>query len=163
MQRIPFLTVVLIVLAASASWAGQLYVASIKAPIWAEPSFQAGQIGVLARGVSVQGIAEKNGWYQVRYNEQTGWMLKMMLLSHKPIAQTSANRQAVETLSQRARRRPSAFASTAAARGFKDKRRRFSDSLKLDYRALEKMESFRVNDGQALEFLKKVQANESIP
>jgi hypothetical protein len=59
----------------------------------------------------------------------------------------------LEELADKARRRPSAFTTTAAARGLKEKRRRFADKYQLDYDALEKMESIQISDQEASEFL----------
>jgi hypothetical protein len=53
----------------------------------------------------------------VKWNNQTGWMINLMLDASQPIEMSADKQLATEDLSQRARRRPSSFASTAAARG----------------------------------------------
>lgn len=160
MNRIILMLVIITAFTAVSAAADKRFVNSRKAPLWNSPSFQAAQINVLTRGQVIFVDEQKSGWCRVHYNNQQGWMLNLMLTSRPPVDPTPASRQAVETMARRARRRPSAFAGTAAARGLKDKRRRFSDQLKLDYQALAKMESLRVNDQQALEFLKQVQGHD---
>jgi hypothetical protein len=160
MNRIILFIFIITTFTAASVAADPYYVNSRKAPIWAAPTFTAVQTGALTKGDLVIGLENRGGWRRVRYNNQPGWMLKLMLSSQPPIDSETVRQQTIETMSQRARRRPSSFASTAAARGFKDKRRRFSEKLRLNYKALEHMESFRVDDQQALEFLKGAPKND---
>lgn len=160
MHRIILLIFFITAFSAASVAADQYYVTSRKAPVWEGPTFKAAQTAILSRGDAVTSDDEQGGWCRVRRDNKSGWMLKLMLSLQPPIDSGSATEQTVEIMSQRARRRPSAYASTAAARGLKDIRRRFSEKLKLDYTALEQMESFRVDDQQALEFLKVVQKDD---
>ena len=136
--------------------AEKLFVKSPKAPLWVEPSFQAEQILVLTKGQDVEKMEQRAGWLRVRIADQQGWMLKMMLSEEPPIQFSKEQQQAMENLALKARRRPSSFATTAAARGLKEKRKRFSSTLDTDYDALIKMEGWRVDEQSALDFLKKV-------
>ncbi|MDA8140290.1 MAG: SH3 domain-containing protein [Desulfobacteraceae bacterium] len=132
--------------------AEEYFVGSPTAPLWEAPSFQAKQLGRLMQGDKVQAEEERNGWVSVRYGQQRGWMLKLMLSTSAPPAPTTADQQAMQTLEERARCRPSAFASTAAARGLMNTEEGFSQQHKLDFKAVEKMESWRATDQQALDF-----------
>jgi len=141
----------------------QLYVRSLQATLWAAPSFQADRMTLLSRGDAVEALEEKEGWVSVRYAQQQGWMLKLMLAPTPPGDSKASDQEAQELLKQRARRRPSAFSSTAAARGLMDKEETFGTELKLDYQAVEKMESWRVDEMQAMQFLIKGKNDEEKP
>lgn len=132
--------------------AGEYYVSSRTAPLWEAPSFQANKMGILTQGSKVEAVEERNGWVSVRYDQHHGWMLKLMLSGAAPL-QPAADPRAMQVLEERARCRPSAFASTAAARGLMDKEDGFGHKLTLDFKAVERMESWRVTDQQVSDFM----------
>ncbi|MBT8341078.1 MAG: SH3 domain-containing protein [Desulfatitalea sp.] len=142
----------------TAAWAGDQvrYIHCQSAPVWAAPSFSAERIGALTQGHTVQVLRLKDGWAEVQGSQLQGWMLALML-SVTPTDEASgeARNQAIELLEQRARRRPSAFAATAAARGLRDKSTDFARDFELDFNSLETIAGWRVTDEQAMEFLKQ--------
>lgn len=143
--------------------AQRLFVQSAKAPLWAEPAFQAARIGELSKGDAVETLSEKSGWLKIASGDQQGWMLKLMLGAHPPMETITANPQAMDELALRARRRPSSFATTAAARGLRERLNQTGAAAGLDYQALEKMERWRASEKDALNFLQKVQAHDPQP
>ena len=154
MRRCLFLFLILILTAAASSAsADERFVQSREAPVWRTPSFQADKAGTLEHGQAVEVLAEQGGWVHIRCKQKEGWMPKLMLSQTPPPGMSDKSQQAMETLEQRARLRPSAFASTAAARGLMEKQEGFSKRLKLNFKALETMESWRVTDKEAARFL----------
>ena len=65
-------------------------------------------------------------------------------------------------LESKARKRPSAYTTTASARGLKAKRDRFASQYKSDYHALEQMESMAITMEEADKFLTDGMNNEKI-
>ena len=144
-------------------WAQDLYVQSPKAPVWTSPSFQSSQVMEVTKGQRVEKLAAKGGWLQVRVDEKQGWMLKMSLSAEPPVEVTEQQQQALDSLAMRARRRSSAYATTAAARGLREKRQHFSRQLDMDFNALARMESWQADEQETANFLKKVRDNEKHP
>ena len=157
-----YLWMILILAAATSPLlADERYVQSRQAPIWESPNFQADKSGVLDQGQTVEVIEEKGGWVHLRCQEHEGWVPRMMIGTTPPEEAGVKDQQALESLEQRARLRPSAFASTAAARGLMDKKENFSQGLALDFPAVEKMESWRVSDEDAARFLEEGNKHEA--
>lgn len=144
---------ILIILLPASSYCFDLYVHSVKAPLYEAPSIGSTRLMELEKGQKIIGIKEKAGWYEVKYRSIRGWIYKLMARKTPPLDKRDVYGKQIEELSNRARRRPSAFTTTAAARGLKEKRRRFANKYQLDYDALEKMESIEIGDKEAFEFL----------
>ncbi len=148
------------------SHASNLYVHSVKAPIYVAPDISSGRVAVLKKGTKLTWIKEKGYWYKVDYNGKKGWVYKFMVKKGQPISKKSVYSrlkslfQKYEAQSDKARRRPSSYTATAAARGLKGKRRRFADKYNLDYISLEKMEAIEVTDDEAIEFITRGISNE---
>ena len=151
-----FLLIILSFPVAQILWAQEYYVQSPKAPVWADPSFQSNQVMEVAKGERVEKLGAKGGWIHVRVKTNKGWMLKMTLSQEPPVEISVEKQQALDILATRARRRSSAYATTAAARGLREKRKHFSRQLELDFDALAKMESWQADDQQIEAFLEKV-------
>ena len=96
---------------------------------------------------------EQKGWLEVDFKGKKGWMLKLMLSNQPPAGTDIVDQKAQAIMQERSRLRPSAFASTAAARGLMNKEKGFGNKLKLDFKALEVMEGFRVSEKEARQFL----------
>lgn len=58
-------------------------------------------------------------------------------------------------MSKTARRRPSAYASTAAVSGLMNRRKRLGEKLDYDYDALKKMESYAADIKARLQFMQE--------
>lgn len=151
---------ILIILFPTISHAFDLYVHSAKAPLFQAPSIGSKKIIELKKGAKLIGIEERANWYRVEYDNKNAWVYKLMVRKAPPLDRKAVSDKQVEELAYKARRRPSSFATTAAARGLREKRKRFSDKYALDYYALEKMESIKISDDEALEFLMRGVSNE---
>ncbi len=132
-----------------------VYVHSRIAPLMAAPSLTATRIGELKLGDRLQADRLQNGWYHVESQNGSGWINRLMVKSYPPAKTQKIASKSQEHLARRARVRPSSLASTAAARGLRTDRKRCSLKLWADYKALAKMESFRVTPQEARSFLAK--------
>jgi uncharacterized protein YgiM (DUF1202 family) len=152
---------VLIVLFPTFSYCFDLYVHSVKAPLYQKPSMGSKKIIELKKGTKVTGLQEKANWYKVRHKGRDGWVYRLMVQKRPPLETKGLfNRlksmfRRIHVLREKSRRRPSSYTTTAAARGLRDKRRRFADKYRLDYEAVEKIESIEISDTEALDFLTK--------
>lgn len=151
---------IVIILLPASCYSFDLYVHSVKAPLYQEPSVGSARLMELEKGQKISGIKETPGWYEVEHKKKRGWIYKLMARRTPPLDKKDVYGKQLEELADKARRRPSAFTTTAAARGLKEKRRRFADKYQLDYDALEKMESIQVSDQEASEFLIRGVSNE---
>ena len=131
-----------------------IYVRSAKAPLLEKPAIGSTILLNLPRGTPVTRILEDGIWYKVTYNDQTGWLCKLMTGSAPPSTVQIQPEAELEKISGSARKRPSAFTTTAAARGLMDKRKRFASKYKLDFSALEKIEAVKIADDDIDDFLR---------
>ena len=65
---------VLIILFPAFSYCFDLYVHSVKAPLYQTPSIGSKKIIELKKGAKVIGIEEKASWYKVIYKAKDGWV-----------------------------------------------------------------------------------------
>ena len=143
------------------SFAFDLYINSIKAPVYKSPSIGSEKIIVLTKGTSLIGIELKSNWYHVKYKNMEGWVYKLMAKKTPPLngkkiyAMNKVSKKQMENLAGKTRRRPSSYATTAAARALRNKDKHFSKEYSLNFTALEKLESIEISDEEALEFLTK--------
>ena len=72
-----------------------------------------------------------------------------------PLGKVSILEEADEMLEKGARKRASAFATAAAARGLAEERARISDKYKVDYEGVEWMEALKIADEEASKFLQE--------
>jgi len=157
---------VLIILFPTFSYCFDLYVHSVKAPLYQTPFIGSEKILELKKGTKVIGIEEKTNWYKVRYEGKDGWVYKLMVRKKPPLetkslfARLKSIFRRIDVLREKSRRRPSSYTTTAAARGLRDRRQRSADKYRLDYDAVEKIESVEISDAEALEFLMKGVSNE---
>lgn len=144
-----------LVLWAADSFAKEYYVQSAQAPLWRMPSFAAEKLVLVPQGAKVEVLDVQQGWLSVQYNNHNGWMLKLMLSVQPPARSKVADQQAIQLMEDRSRMRPSAYASTAAARGLMTKGDGFGNKLSTDFGAVAVMESYRVTRQEALDFIAK--------
>lgn len=157
---------ILIILFPTFSHSFDLYIHSVKAPLYQKPFIGSKTIIELKKGTKIIGIEEKAQWYRVKYKNKNGWVYKLMVKKTPPLetkglfARLKSLFHKVHMLREKSRRRPSSYTTTAAARGLRDKRKRFADKYRLNYPALEKIESIVISDNEALEFLRRGISNE---
>ncbi|KAF0191532.1 MAG: hypothetical protein FD165_1866 [Gammaproteobacteria bacterium] len=151
-------TVPILVLALSAvAHAGELvYVQSKQAKLLSIPAFDGALVATVEKGAALEKLALQGRWVKVSHGDQQGWVSQLLVGPRPPLARESVIDDGAADLKQNARRRASATASTAAARGLRnDDRARQSDDSVADYSALTEMEGFAVSDDEANKFLEQ--------
>lgn len=148
-----FLSIVMVLLTPAVLTASdQIYVRSAKAPLLDKPVIGSDTLINLPRGTPVTRITEKGIWYKVLYKDKTGWLCKLMTGASPPSTTPNESPGELENISGSTRKRPSAFTTTAAARGLMDKRKRFASKYKLDFSSLEKIEAIQIADDEIHDF-----------
>jgi hypothetical protein len=152
------LYVTLLCIACSPVLAAQtFYVQSVKAKLQARPEYQSPLVATLARGDAVQVVQKNKRWYKVTYQQQTGWMPRLVLGTTPPGDKiTVLDAAGGAKMESNARRRASSNNTAAATRGLRgDSRSRMSDEGHADYSALETVKSQGVSEQEALEFVQE--------
>lgn len=141
---------------ASSSAAPEIrYVQSKIAQVYAAPAFNANKLSALSYGSQVELLGEEKSWAKIRIAEGSGWVAKMVLATAKPLAKTTLSSDAPSNTHGKARKRASVRASAAATRGLADNfRQRKEEQQQHDsnYQALQKVEEFKVEETDVLEF-----------
>lgn len=125
------------------------------------PDTASRKLFTLSRGDAVTGVKKAGYWHAVSYKGRTGWVYKFQVRETPPVKKQSVYSRfrslfkKYDIFKSRSRRRASAYSSVAAARGLRAYRKRATGHYKLDYDALEKIESVHVTDEQALAFLRE--------
>ena len=133
--------------------AADLFVQSVKAPILSAPSLGSSKVGEAAKGDMLKELGKKGDWYNVGYKNSTGWVSRLLVGPKPPSSKVSVLEQTGEKLETGARKRASAFTTSAAARGLSEDRARISDKFRVDYNALDEMEAIKISDDEALRFV----------
>lgn len=136
-------------------WCGDLYINSQSAPVFDRPSLSGVKLMTLQQGVKVTGLKKEAMWQQIQHNNETGWIYTLMLSPSPPLAPSDIASGQVDQMAATARKRPSAYASTAAARGLLNQRKRFGQRFDYDYEALKKMENYAAAPKEILKFIKE--------
>jgi ribosomal protein L15E len=144
-----------LLLTATASAAFDLYVSSTKAPLYSEPRSGAEKVAEARQGEKLVGLESQGSWYRIDYGGKRLWILNLMVRKTLPPERKTPSKDEVDQMAQSARTRPSAYTTTAGARGLREKRGGQNEKYRLDYDALEKMESFEVTDEEASAFLEE--------
>ncbi len=140
--------ITLLCTAATAFAAGIVYVQSSKANIFSGASFQSQLIATANKGEPLTLLETSGQWVKVSYHEHTGW-IALLLVGQQPPQDKITVIKGQDGGAQKddARRRASAEASAAAARGLRqDERARASDQSQTNYPAVEKMEAGAVDE-----------------
>jgi hypothetical protein len=129
------------------------FVQSAKAKLLETPNFKARVVVSMNRGSNVTAIEESGSWLKVKFNDQVGWVSRLVLSTKPPIEKSSVlTGEAVEQ-EHKARRRASNTTAAAATRGLRsDDRTRASDEQMSDYNALKQVESIQVDKDEVLKF-----------
>lgn len=141
-------SLILLLATATAFAAETVYVQSSKAKIFANPSFQAQQVGTAIKGESLTLLETADQWTKVGFQNRIGWIPSLLVGSKPPQDKiTVIKGQNGPAQGDDARRRASASSSAAAARGLRqDERARASEQGQTNYPAVEKMETNKVNE-----------------
>lgn len=129
-----------------------MYVRSAKAYMLNAPAYKAKRVIQLEKGASVEEIAVKGSWTQIKIDNHEGWMPKMVLSSQPLKPRVSLLSQKVD-IASKARRRASRYSSTAAVRALTSGRARISTMDMPDYEALRNIERIEIDEKEAIEFV----------
>src|SRR3989338_4634560 len=135
--------------------AADLYVQSVRAPIFLEPTLGSKRLTESVKGELLKEMDKKGDWYQVDYKGVNGWISRLLVSTKPPLGKVSILEETEEMLEKGARKRASAFATAAAARGLAEERARISDKYKVDYEGVEWMEALKIADEEASKFLQE--------
>ncbi|MFZ5573207.1 MAG: hypothetical protein ACOZF0_22625 [Thermodesulfobacteriota bacterium] len=144
-----------------------LYVASVKAQVYLMPDTGSEKLFELKQGTRISGLKKAEYWHQVSHQGRSGWIYSFQVAVKPPVKKRDIYGAFTSLLnkyklfSDRSRRRSSAYSSVAAARGLRENRLRIHSGHRLDYEALEKMESVDITESQALMFLQEGTAHET--
>lgn len=155
MRKLLLSQIVLLLLLPSLSWTEELFVHSHTAPMFKTPSLAGEKLMVLDQGSKVAGLKKKGIWQQVQVHNTIGWIYRIMLGGAPPMTPIDISAEEVDQMSTSARKRPSAYASTAAARGLMNSRGRLGQKMTYDYASLKKMESYAATTEETLQFIKE--------
>jgi uncharacterized protein YgiM (DUF1202 family) len=155
MRKYFFLIFIFTYLLPKIAWGADLFVQSHTAPMFKTPSLAGEKIVVLSQGSKVTALKKQGMWQQVQIDKKTGWVYSLMLSTAPPQPPLDITSDQMDQMAQTARKRPSAYASTAAARGLVNQRKRLGQKLSYDYTALSKMESFAAGEKETLQFIKE--------
>ena len=155
MKKISILLLIFMSYAVS-GFAADAYVRSVRAKIFAKPSFRSNVIDVASRGARLAKLKKQGKWIKVDFRGKTGWVSKYLVSSKPPMKRVSLLARG-ESLKKSSRRRASAFTSVAAARGLADydRARRGRKAYAVDFDALERMESININEDEAVSFIEE--------
>jgi uncharacterized protein YgiM (DUF1202 family) len=145
--------IMLFSMAQTVSASTMLYVQSATAKLLQQPSFKAGLVVSVDKGVKLEVIETSGRWIKVKHNEQVGWVSKLLVSNTPPAAKPSLLQGRDEELEAKARRRASSSATAAATRGLRSEdRSRMSDEKHVDYEALQQVENVKVKKDEVEQF-----------
>jgi len=139
---------------AVSGFAADVYVRSVRAKIFAKPSFKSEIIEVATRGETLATLKKQGKWIKVDFSGKTGWVSKYLVSNSPPMKRVSLLAGG-KSLQKSSRRRASAFTSVAAARGLSDydRARRGQKGYMVDFDALERMEGINIDEDEAVKFI----------
>ena len=149
------LFVTILLLASRGLWAQDVYyVQSLKARIMSRPSFKAVVMGEASKGTRLVSAGKEGNWIKVLFYSKEGYIPSLLLSTRPPMEKKSLIQGDETVIKRNVRRRTSTYTSAAAARGLaQDNRRRLSGEEKIDYDALEKVESFTLGTDEVMKFM----------
>jgi len=140
-------------LLSSAALAESGYVQARQAELLAEPSLKAVVVAVAQKGDVVTIEQQQGRWLKVKFGDKAGWVSKLLVGKEPPKDKVTVLNEGSQALDQTARRRASATAEAAAARGLRgEERARQSDDAAIDFNALQKVEQTNVSEDEAVQF-----------
>lgn len=137
------------------------YIQSQKADLLSQPKFGAPKVTLLERGTAVQLLQISGNWMQVSSNQNVGWLSKLLLKKHPPLARVSVLDQSEAELKENVRRRSSSIVTAGAARGLaSEERSRIHQDNSANYFALKKLEQLEISSTELQQFAKILEAAE---
>lgn len=134
--------------------ANTLYVKGLWANMMESPDAKSTKIFQVPRSSAVEVSKEIDVWSEITFQGKKGYVPTLALTPTIPQAVTSVLNSSDIDISTKSRKRASQFTSAAAARGLKESTYDFSKSqYEADFKALAKMESFRVKQQKGWAFI----------
>ena len=134
-------------------WAKPMYVRSARTDLLQMPKHKSTKLAMIKRGTKVEQLEKQGRWIKISFESKEGWV-PSLVLSNKPIRRRVSLLAQKTDISSKARRRASVYSSTAAARGLTDSgRKRVSDIGSPNYEALRNIESMKIDEVAAIQFL----------
>jgi len=147
-------TMVILVFSSTLFAQAVYYVQSAKAKVMIGATFRAASLGEVQKGFKFASIGREGSWIKVRFNNRDGYVSSLLLSLHPPLEKAGIIKAEDTEIRQGVRRRASSYTSAAAARGLaQDDRRRLSKEEKVNYEALDRMESFAVSADEVSRFM----------
>jgi len=132
------------------------YVQSVKAKVMYGASFKSGVLGEVGKGYKFASSGREGTWVKVKFDDRDGYVSSLLVSTRPPLEKAGVIKAENTEIKQGVRRRASSYTSAAAARGLAaDDRRRLSKEEKVNYEALEKMESFMVSSDEVSRFMQE--------
>ncbi len=130
------------------------YIRSYQADVFASPVEKSTRITMAKRGEKVQELDKAGNWTKIRINNNEGWILRMNL---SPVVYPSKIKfEKLPIVKKTKKRRNLRLRVARAAVGVKGLRKPQMDNLKekeTDFKALEKMERFKIDEQTATKFI----------
>lgn len=146
---------IFLLLISAAAQAENSYIQARQAQLFAKPSLKASVVTVSHKGDEVVIEQRQGRWVKVKLGDKSGWVSRLLLGKAPPKEKITVLDDG-QGLEQSARRRASATAATAAARGLRgEERARQSDAAASNFDALQKVEQEGVSEDEALHFMQQ--------
>lgn len=133
-----------------------LYVQSLRAKIFLQPSFDSVVITEVQKGYKFNSLEKKGNWFRLSISGKDGYISSYLVGKNAPLSRTEIGKEAA-TVTESARSRASQqTTAVAGVRGLAEERRaRLGKEEKLNYEALEKIEKFSITDEELKVFMKE--------
>lgn len=154
MKKISILLALILSAPLMASAEEYIYVMSVRAKILSDPAFGSKTIGNVLKGEKLVSLQKNKNWYQVKYQNKTGWLSRLSVSYHPPMKRTRRMASVDKKMLNNSRRRASSVSTTAAIRGLRNiDRSRVNDTDIMDYASVERMEALEINDKEVYAFM----------
>lgn len=133
------------------------YVQSARAKVYSEASFSSKVITELTKGTTVSVIAKEGNWAKIVIAGKTGYLSHFLLGKNPPLDKVRLSDDKVSEQKDNPRSRVSQHTTAVAGvRGLAQERRaRLGKNERVNYDALEKVESIKVDDEELKFFMKE--------
>jgi len=131
------------------------YVQSKQAKLYEQHSFSSKVVSTLKQGDEVMVLNKGDDWAQVKAGKNSGWLPLLLISEQKPVSRKSVLIEKSDVIEQNARRRASSTSVAGAARGLQGDDSEQSETLKSDYKALEKIEKNVPSEKAVKKFMKE--------
>lgn len=133
-----------------------LYVQSVMAKVYSKPSFNSDVLFQLNKGYKIEIFSKEGNWVKVTLGGKTGYISSFLLGKNPPLEKVTVSKEKLSTDIENPRSRVSHTTAVAGVRGLSQERRaRLGKEEKVDYEALEKIESINISEDELKNFMKE--------